>query len=1266
MRDAQQPHSSTATIQPTPIQAHHHAPSKRTHTTYSSNIPSPSSSYHTKAFNRPSLPWHTMSETIVMLEAGGRINLTISPHTSTFNPSLIGTSMYDIINETERIALRDAIDEAATTKLPAERTAVSNYDETVDANLQWITYKVHPIVQYAGRTNEKGEPDTFATNFMVTRTDSTEKRVTDAIRTVEEARPGVGCIIWILDPVTHFLQVGAAPSFPKNFIESLPVLGFPAGGFTFTKQISVSTIVSRDTPAITPSRSIDILSQLGFRARSLFPIYSAKTDTPFGALSIYFKHDRGPSPLDNQLLVEMAALAGFAITLRKDEENFRRVCEARFHGVDVANDQDLTLVVDAQGIASFVSPVTRKVLRIGAEEDIRNMDIVETFVVDKDKEKLREYIDHAKETPGVATTVHCIRFKPRSRDNDEVDQESNIIYVELKVKGLWKVPGVSGCLIHGRDVTSRVAAHKEMLTSQESLSVTLNSLNEGVIRTDENGIIEQINFAFLKLLDPQLASEPPRRNSRPRSTESNFTADGMVDGIHSQAFGLVDWLGKPVSMLLKIIQVFMPDGNTLQHLTGMEPSTPRGDFGPGWTHSLSPSEEESKQISDYPMVKPPNEELRYRAVYANISEMIACALQTHDEVSLRDMADLPWQQALDETELLREDIEWILEHHLEDPEHGRNIGYLVRTGNKPTLLPVEISVSPLRQFVDGLGTALSETPAKGTVIVVRDSSEITKARLANKKLANKSRWISVITHEMRTPVHGIIESLLARLLVHEKPTGMLDLLRKTNLGQEQRGLVNCMEVSANALICLVSNVLDQSRLEAGKVTLEMVPFNMKERLKSFVDLMTMMAKTKHVSFMADIDPEIPEILFSDFNRLFQILLNLISNAMKFCSRGHKAQKNGGVKLTARVINDLSKPLSKTVSPSLRPKTMSTQETLMEKINNSEALNLPIKSEAQMLDVTDIVNPFTASDFGSRMPSPSASQIQLLFEIEDNGIGISKQNQSKLFKEFGQAEESTTRRFGGSGMGLYICKQLVELFGGTIGCESELGVGSRFYFTAWFQRGESVNTPSSETKEFFVEERAMMVNKAYGDTGVDSGLDVEEGLSAGDTASGSESGSEELSKNQNGLEANKQARNSEEQAGAKERITKDKIKVLVADDDMINQQVLAKFLEGLGYKHVDVVGNGRAAVDKCRKRNYNFVLMDLFMPVMDGLEAAAVIKANCIASPEPRPLPTIIAITGDDNVNPRNYIHTGVRSHLTKPVRMQVLKAELEKYIEIVD
>lgn len=131
----------------------------------------------------------------------------------------------------------------------------------------------------------------------------------------------------------------------------------------------------------------------------------------------------------------------------------------------------------------------------------------------------------------------------------------------------------------------------------------------------------------------------------------------------------------------------------------------------------------------------------------------------------------------------------------------------------------------------------------------------------------------------------------------------------------------------------------------------MVPFNMKERLKSFVDLMTMMAKTKHVSFMADIDPEIPEILFSDFNRLFQILLNLISNAMKFCSRGHKAQKDGGVKLTARVINDLSKPppVSKAVSPSLRPKTMSTKETLMEKISNQETMNMPNNSEHRLLD-----------------------------------------------------------------------------------------------------------------------------------------------------------------------------------------------------------------------------------------------------------------------------------------------------------------------------
>ncbi|RUS27913.1 hypothetical protein BC938DRAFT_482573 [Jimgerdemannia flammicorona] len=1269
MRDNSNSHNTATMHSATTTQTMHphHASSRRPH--HLAPNGSPSNSFHTKTpshHTKPVLPpWLHMPEAIVMLEPGGRIALIVSPNTSAFNPSLIGTSMYDIINESERHALRDAMDEATRTKLPTDRTAISSCDAPAGEVSQWIAYKVHPIVQHIGHGNVKVDHEAVVTKYMVTRIDITESRVMDAIKR-HAAWYRMRCMdIGSNDAqlaelrlikrtfLTLLQQLGAAPSFSNNFIEALPTEGFPADTMTLIQQSTATTDLRTDAFLSTHPRTLEYFLSLGFRSSASHPINSTKTHTALGALVTYFRHDRGPSELDMRLLSESASLAGFAVTLRQAEDYLRRVSEARFYGIDVANDHDLTFVVDLRGRASFVNSVARQLLGISEAEDVRGVDVIEAFVADKDRHAIRACVEQAWETTGVASAMQCVRFRPRRW----AVSEEGTVYVELKVKGLWNVPGVNGCLIHGRDVTSRIVAHKEMLTSQESLSVTLNSLNEGVIRTDENGKIEQINFAFLKLLDPQLAADA----SSPRRPTDLTTPDGVVDDTHEQAFDLAGWLvGKPVSILLKVMQVFVADDNALQHLTGVEPvGTPRvdRDFNTsGWT-TLPNADDDSKQIACSPpnsgFASPPNSngqspdpatsESRYRAVYANINDMIERAIRTQEEVTLRDTAQLPWQQHVDDPELLRDDVEWILDSHMEDPERGRNVGYLVRSDVSPKLLAVEVSVSPLRQFTDAFGGGGSpgSDNAKGTVIVVRDSSEMTKARLANKRLANKSRWISVITHEMRTPVHGII--------------GMLDLLRKTNLSQEQKGLVNCMEVSANALICLVSNVLDQSRLEAGKVTLEMVPFNMKERLKSFVDLMTMMAKTKRVNFSADIDSEIPEVLFSDFNRLFQILLNLISNAMKFCSRGHKSRMQGEVKLRVRIVHDFSNPLAKPTSSTLRPKVTPLQES------NSNAkegvILMSIKPFNRLFDEADIVNLFSAADLGSCMPSPSTSRVQLLFEIEDNGIGISKQNQSKLFKEFGQAEDSTTRRYGGSGMGLYICKQLVELFSGTIGCESELGKGSRFQFTAWFQRGESVNTPSSDTKEFFVEERAMMVSKAYGDS-PDSGLDVEEGQSTG-SSSGTESGTEDgkLGKADEGEGEVAEARGT-----GKERLTKDKIKILVADDDMINQQVLAKFLEGLGYKNVDVVSNGKAAVEKCKKKSYNFVLMDLFMPVMDGLEAAATIKANC----EPRTFPTIIVITGDDNVNPKHYADAGVRNHLTKPVRMQVLKAELEKYVELVE
>ncbi|RUP43422.1 hypothetical protein BC936DRAFT_137202 [Jimgerdemannia flammicorona] len=258
MRDNSNSHNTATMHSATTTQTMHphHASSRRPH--HLAPNGSPSNSFHTKTpshHTKPVLPpWLHMPEAIVMLEPGGRIALIVSPNTSAFNPSLIGTSMYDIINESERHALRDAMDEATRTKLPADRTAISSCDAPAGEVSQWIAYKVHPIVQHIGHGNVKVDHEAVVTKYMVTRIDITESRVMDAIKlagsnlsqslskttslnevlwqmikTIEDMRPGIACVVWILDPTTHNLQLGAAPSFSNNFIEALPTEGFPAG-----------------------------------------------------------------------------------------------------------------------------------------------------------------------------------------------------------------------------------------------------------------------------------------------------------------------------------------------------------------------------------------------------------------------------------------------------------------------------------------------------------------------------------------------------------------------------------------------------------------------------------------------------------------------------------------------------------------------------------------------------------------------------------------------------------------------------------------------------------------------------------------------------------------------------------------------------------------------------------------------------------------------------------------------------------------------------
>jgi two-component system sensor histidine kinase RpfC len=255
----------------------------------------------------------------------------------------------------------------------------------------------------------------------------------------------------------------------------------------------------------------------------------------------------------------------------------------------------------------------------------------------------------------------------------------------------------------------------------------------------------------------------------------------------------------------------------------------------------------------------------------------------------------------------------------------------------------------------GLFIALIVLPLYVSTLLKRIHEARARAEEANRA---KTTFLANMSHEMRTPLNGVV--------------GVVDLFQMTELSTQQGELVRLLRHSVSVLRSLIDDVLDISKIEAGRLTLEVAPFDLHAMINGLLDLLRPHTKAKGLSLTALIDPQLEYQLKGDSHHLRQVLLNLLGNAIKFT-------ETGGVTVSVARLND-----------------------------SSEGVNVR-------------------------------------FEVRDTGIGISPDALSRIFERFTQADESVTRRYGGTGLGTTIAKQLVELMGGSIGVQSKLGEGSLFWF-----------------------------------------------------------------------------------------------------------------------------------------------------------------------------------------------------------------------------